>query len=70
MLRRLYKCFKLNPSPIGDPDIYLGSKLNKMRLDNRLWACANSPEGYVKESVTNVENYLSELDEARWNYLK
>ena len=30
VLWRIDKCFKLNPSLIGDPEIYLGAKLNKM----------------------------------------
>ena len=30
VLRRIYNYFKLKPSSIGDPDIYLGSKLKKM----------------------------------------
>ena len=34
VLRRIDNYFKLKTSSIGDPDIYLGSKLNKMILDN------------------------------------
>ena len=34
VLRIIYKYFKLKPSSIGDPDIYLGAKLYKMRPDN------------------------------------
>ena len=51
VLRRIDKYFKLRPSSIGDPDIYLGSKLNKIRLENGVWAWENSPEIYVK--ITN-----------------
>ena len=65
MLWRIYKCFKLKPSSIGDPNIYLGAKLKKMRLENRVWAWANIPESYVKESVEKVEKYLAELADAR-----
>ncbi len=28
----------LNPSLVGDPDIYLGAKLKMTRLDNGIWA--------------------------------
>ena len=28
------KCFKLKPESIRDPDIYLGSKLQPMKLEN------------------------------------
>ena len=31
------KYFNLKPSSIGEPDIYLGAKLKKMRLDNGVW---------------------------------
>ena len=48
VLRRIDKYFNLNPSLIGDPDIYLGAKLKKMRLKNIIWAWANSPARYVK----------------------
>ena len=32
VLRQIDKYFKLNPSSIGDPDIYLGAKLKNMQL--------------------------------------
>ena len=47
VLRRVDKYFNLNPSYIGDPEIYLGDKLNKMRLENRVWERANIPAIYV-----------------------
>ena len=31
------KYFKLEPISIGDPNIYLGAKLSKMRLNNGVW---------------------------------
>ena len=49
------KYFKLNPNSIGDPDIYLGAKLNNMRLENGVWAWSKSTERYVKELVVKVE---------------
>ena len=70
VLLRIYKYFKLKPSSIGDPDIYLGSKLNKMQLANRVWAWSNSPERYGKELVANVEKYFAELDDVCWYFLK
>ena len=70
VLWRIYKYFKLNPSSIGDPDIYLGDKLKKMQLENGVWPCANRPARYVKESVLNVENYLSDLADAGWQFPK
>ena len=38
ILSRIDKCFKLNPSSIGEPDLYLEFKLNQMRLENGVWA--------------------------------
>ena len=70
VLRRIYKYFKLNPSSIGDPDIYLGTKLKKRILENVVWAWANSLARYVKLPVANVEKYLSELSNARWQLPK
>ena len=70
VLRRIDKYFKLKPSSIGDPDIYLGAKLKKMRLENGVWAWANSSARYVKELVANVENYFSGLDGVCWQLPK
>ena len=70
VLWRIDKYFKLKPSMIGDPDIYLGDKLKKMRLENGVWAWAKIPASYVKESVSNVEKYLAELADARWQLPK
>ena len=70
VLCRIYKYFKLNPSSIGDPDIYLGAKLNHILLENGVWAWENSPARYAKESVANVEKCLSELADARWKLPK
>ena len=47
-LRRINKYFKINTISIGDPDIYLGAKLRKMKLKNGVWAWANIPERCVK----------------------
>ena len=48
VLRIIYNYFKLNPSLIGDPDIYFGAKLKKMILENGVWAWENIPARYVK----------------------
>ena len=70
MLWKIDKYFMLTPSSIGDPDIYLGSKLDKMRLENRLWAWANILSSYVKLSVANVEKNSAELNDASWQLPK
>ena len=48
VFRRVDKYFKLKPSSIGDPDIYLRSKLKKMQLENGVWEWANIPASYGK----------------------
>ena len=55
---------------IGDPEIYLGEKLNRMRLDDGVWAWENSQARYVKELVANIEKYLAELVDACWKLPK
>ena len=65
-LRRIDYYFKLNTSSIGNPNIYLVAKLKKIKPENRVWAWANRPSIYVKESVVNVESYLAKLGDARW----
>ena len=67
-LSRIDNYFNPKTSSIGDTYIYVGSKLNKIRLENGVWSWANSPAIYVKESVANVENYLSGLASARWQF--
>ena len=42
----------------------------KLILENGVWAWANSPERYVKESVANVANYLVELADVLWQFPK
>ena len=38
VLKRLDKYFKLKEGSVGDPDVYLGAKLKRMRLENGVWA--------------------------------
>eukprot|EP00804_Cyclotella_cryptica_P002919 CCRYP_013283-RA/>CCRYP_013283-RA protein AED:0.32 eAED:0.32 QI:0/-1/0/1/-1/1/1/0/188 len=56
----------LKPGSLGDPDIYLGAKLKKMKLPNGVEAWAMSLARYVHQSVKNVEKYLEENLSARW----
>jgi hypothetical protein len=43
---------------IGPPDVYLGAKLSKVKLQNEVEAWAMSPSKYVQEAATNCEEYL------------
>ncbi len=47
ILAWLDKYFKLKPSSVGDPTMYLGATVKKMTLDNRVLAWASSPAKYV-----------------------
>ena len=47
LLARLDKYFKLKPSSVGNPTMYLGATVKKMTLDNGVSAWASSPSKYV-----------------------
>ena len=47
---------------IAPSDIYLVGKVKKMRLPNMLEAWTFSLRQYVQEAVSNVENFLQDLD--------
>ena len=70
ILTRLDKYFKLKPGSIGDPKMYLGTTLKKMRLENGVTAWASSPAKYVYASVENVEKYIKDLGDDRWKLPK
>jgi len=57
-LNDLDKFFMMKKGSIGDPDIYLGAKLKKMKLPNGVEAWGMSPSKYVQEAVRNVEQHL------------
>ena len=59
---QLYKFFKMQPKYISPPDIYLGGKVNKMRLPNMVEAWTFSSIQYFQEAVSNVEKFLQDLD--------
>ena len=50
----------LKPSSVGDPDMYLGTKLYWTRLENGVWARGLSPSKYVAQAVKNCEKHLIE----------
>ena len=45
---------------IGDPDIYLGAKVNPMKMNNGVTAWAISPGKYVNEAVNNCKKWIQE----------
>jgi len=64
-LQQIDKFFPMKAGSIGDPDIYLGSKLCKVTMDNGVTAWALSPTKYVQEAVKNVEAHLLERYDGR-----
>ena len=59
---QLDKFFKMQPSYVAPPSIYLGGKVKKIRLPNMVEAWTFSSSQYVQEAVSNVENFLQDLD--------
>ena len=59
-LQKIDKFFQMKPGSIGDPDVYLGGKLRKIRLPNGVLAWANSSSKYVQEIVANIEKHISQ----------
>jgi hypothetical protein len=57
-LNKIDHYFKMKKGSIGDPDIYLGSRLKRVVLPNGIESWIMSPTKYVAESVKNVERYL------------
>ena len=53
------KYFMLKENSIGPPDVYLGGKMRRVKLDNGSKAWAFSSSQYVLEDVKNVEAYLA-----------
>jgi hypothetical protein len=50
----------MKPGSIEDPDTYLGSRLKRVLLDNGVICWGLSASKYIRESISNVEGYLSE----------
>ena len=58
-LEKLDHYFQMKPGSIGDPDIYLGTKLKPTLLPNGVVAWGMSSSKYVQEAVANVDRYLA-----------
>ena len=59
---QLDKVFKMQPSSISPPNIYLGGKVKNMRLPNMVEEWTFSSSQYVQEAVSNVEKIFQYLD--------
>ena len=60
VLNRINDYMPLKPGSVGDPDIYLGAKLRRTRLDNNVWAWSLSPSKYVEQAVKNCQQHLKD----------
>ena len=58
VLDKIDKFIKLKASFVGNPDVYLGAKLRKVRLENDVMCWSVSPSKYVQEAVRNCQSYL------------
>ena len=58
-LEKLDHYFQMKPGSIGDPDMYLGTKLKPTVLSNGVVAWGMSSSKYVREAVSNVDRYLA-----------
>ena len=54
--------FKMKKGLIGDPDMYLGAKLQLTQLPNRIVAWRLSTSKYVHWAVQNVKAYLRDKE--------
>jgi hypothetical protein len=57
-MRKIDYYFKMKKESLGDPDIYLGSKLRRIVLPNGVETWLMSPTKYVREAIKNVERYI------------
>ena len=62
ILTKINEYLPLNPTSVGDPDIYLGAKLKEVRLKNDVLAWAMSPSKYVQQAIKNCATHLEESD--------
>ena len=65
-LHELDHYFMMKPGSIGDPDIYLGAKMRKVRLENGVEAWAMCPAKYIQDAVKNVETYFEKHKDKKY----
>ena len=58
IMYELDKYIQMKKGSIADPDIYLGNKLQQVKLDNDVTCWSMSSSKYVQDAVNNVEDYL------------
>ena len=68
VLDRIDKYMKLKPDSVGDPDIYLGAKVKRVKVENGVWCWSISPSKYIQESVRNCENHLKSNFDGKYSF--
>jgi hypothetical protein len=63
VLNLIYGYMPLKPSLVGDPGIYLGTKLKMTRLENGIWAWGLSPSKYITQAVKNCAEHLRQAEQ-------
>ena len=58
VLHSIDKFFPMKKGSIGDPDVYLGTKLRKVKLDNGVECWSMSPTKYVTEAIKTVKKHV------------
>ncbi len=66
---RLNEYLPLQPSSVGDPDIYHGDRLAKTKLANSVWAWGVSPSRYI-QAVKNSASHLSDKFDGKYRLRK
>ena len=69
-LMKIDKYFKLKPSSISDPDIYLGAKLKYTRAPNEVWHWTLSPSKYGQEACRNCETFVKNKFDGKYSLPK
>jgi hypothetical protein len=59
VLERINGYMPLKPSSVGDPDIFLGTKLRQTQLANGVWARGLNPSKFVAQAVKNCKKHLT-----------
>ena len=59
VLKKLNRYEQLEQGSVGNPDMYLGTKLKYMQLHNNIWAWYMSPSKYVHKAIRICEEYVA-----------
>jgi hypothetical protein len=70
ILAQINSYVPLKPSSVGEPDIYLGTKLRQTRITNGVWAWRLSPSRYVHQAVKNCVSHLTDKFDGKYRIPK